>query len=160
MNKDAKWKTLSDEKGLIKDENIEHLYQMGLHYMAELNKTAAELMIKHGATSSTDVTGFGILGHSQNLAEIQTAEVDYEIDTLPSYGILHGLDKIVRDFKFKEGLAAETSGGLLISLPHDRADLFIQDMNKQGKDAWKVGKIVKGTRKARITADARIIEIY
>ena len=160
MNKDSKWKTLSEEKKLIKDEEIEHLYQLGLHYLPELNKTAAELMLKHGATSSTDVTGFGILGHSQNLAEIQTEEVDYEIDSLPSYGILHGLDKIVRDFKFKEGLAAETSGGLLISLPPENADLFIEDMNKQGKDAWKVGRIVKGSRKARIMPNVSILEIY
>lgn len=117
MNKDDKWKTLSLDNKLITDDVIEDLYARGLHYMSQLNKTASVLMLKHGATSSTDVTGFGILGHAQNLAEVQTAEVDFEIHTFPSYRVLPNLDKVVRNFKFKEGLAAETSGGLMISLP-------------------------------------------
>lgn len=29
------------------------------------------------------------------------------------------LDKIARDFKMKEGMAAETSGGLLMAIPED-----------------------------------------
>jgi hypothetical protein len=32
-------------------------------------------MQKHGAHGATDVTGFGILGHAQNLAKEQHAEV-------------------------------------------------------------------------------------
>jgi selenide,water dikinase len=159
MNKDEKFKTLFEEKKLIKDHQIEDLYQQGLHYMAQLNKVACELMLKHGATSSTDVTGFGILGHSQNLAEVQTAEVDYLIEKLPCYPVLHSLDKIVRDFKFKQGLAAETSGGLLISFPPDKVDAFIENMHKAKRGAWKVGKITKGTRKAKLAENLEILEV-
>lgn len=32
-------------------------------------------MLLHGATSGTDVTGFGILGHAQNLAENQVGRM-------------------------------------------------------------------------------------
>lgn len=35
----------------------------------------------HGAT---DVTGFGILGHANNLAKTQSAAVSFKIHTLPS----------------------------------------------------------------------------
>lgn len=35
----------------------------------------------HGAT---DITGFGILGHAQNLASCQKAAVNFSIHTLPS----------------------------------------------------------------------------
>ncbi len=159
MNKDHRWKTLHDEKKLISEDDIEYLYQRGLHYMPELNKTAAELMLKHGATSSTDVTGFGILGHSQNIAAVQSSPVDFEIQSLPSYSVLHKLDKIVRDFRFKEGLAAETSGGLLIAFPPDRVQGFIDDMKKAGKEVWTVGKVVKGNNKARIVENVRIEEV-
>jgi len=158
-NKDAKWKTLSEEKKLINSTEIEDIYEKGLDYLPMLNKASAELMLKHGCTSSTDVTGFGILGHSQNLAEVQLAEVDYEISSLPSYKILPRLDKIVRDFKFKEGLAAETSGGLLISFPPDRVDAFIKDMQKQGLEVWKVGRVVKGSRKARMVDGVKVEEV-
>lgn len=158
-NNDAKWRTLSSEKNLINEDEIERLYDRGLDYLSMLNKTAAELMIKHGCTSSTDITGFGILGHSQNLAEIQHAEVDFEIDTLPSYATLHKLDKIVRDFKFKEGLAAETSGGLMISFPADRVDAFMHEMKQKGVDTWKIGRITKGSRKAKLVPEVKIVEV-
>lgn len=158
-NDDAKWKTLSQEKKLIAQDEIERLYDRGLDYLAMLNKTAAEVMLKHGCTSSTDITGFGILGHSQNLAEVQLAEVDFEIDTLPSYATLHKLDKIVRNFKFKEGLAAETSGGLMISFPPDRVDAFMREMKQKGVETWKIGKVVKGSRKARLTPDVKITDV-
>lgn len=159
MNKDDKWKTLADEKRLISEEDMETLYSRGLHFMSQLNKTAGQLMLKHGATSSTDVTGFGILGHAQNLAEVQTEEVDFLIENLPSYKVLHKLDKIVRNFKFKEGLAAETSGGLMISLPEENVDSFIADMNKAACNAWKVGRVVKGQRKAKLAENLQIQEV-
>lgn len=159
MNKDEKFKTLFEEKKLITESQIEGIYERGLHYMSQLNRVAADLMLKHGATSSTDVTGFGIFGHSQNLAEVQDEAVDFLIDTLPTYPILHSLDKVVRDFKFKQGLAAETSGGLLISLPADRVDSFISEMHQANRGAWKVGKIIKGTRKAKMAENLKILEV-
>ena len=36
--------------------------------MATLNMNAAKLMKKYKSHGATDITGFGILGHSQNLA--------------------------------------------------------------------------------------------
>lgn len=159
MNKDDKWKTLSQEKKLVNEEEIEYAYQRGLHYMGQLNRKAAELMLKHGATSSTDVTGFGILGHAQNLAQVQTESVDFIIEKFPCYPVLHKLDKIVRNFKFKEGLAAETSGGLLISFPQDRADSFVEEMTKAGYGAWKMGKVIKGQRNAKIAENLEIQEV-
>lgn len=159
MNKDAKYKTLFEEKKLITAEQMEATYELGLHYMSQLNRVAAELMLRHGATSSTDVTGFGVLGHAQNLAEVQTAAVDFEIDTLPAYAGLPALDKVVRDFRFREGLAAETSGGLLVSLPPDQVDAFVADMHAAGRAAWKVGRVTKGSRIARIVHDAQVLEV-
>lgn len=159
MNKDEKYKKLFEEKKLITEEQIERLYQQGLHYMAQLNKKAAELMLKHGATSSTDVTGFGILGHAQNLAEVQLAEVDFLIESLPTYSVLSNLDKVVRDFRFKEGLAAETSGGLLISLPADRVSAFTSDMQASNRSVWHVGKVVAGHRKARLAEHVAVHEV-
>lgn len=159
MNKDEKWKTLALDKKLIKEEEIESIYQQGLHYMGQLNNTAALLMMKYGVTSSTDVTGFGILGHAQNLADCQIEPVDYIIERLPCYSVLHTLDKIVRNFKFKEGYAAETSGGLLISMPADNADAFIRDMKQSGCNAWKMGRVEKGERKAKLVENIQAVEI-
>ena len=37
------------------------------------------------------------------------------------------LDKMARDFKLLDGSSAETSGGLLIILPHDQVDGFLKE---------------------------------
>lgn len=45
--------------------------------------TAALLMHKYNAHGATDVTGFGLLGHAQNLAKHQKNEVSFVIHNLP-----------------------------------------------------------------------------
>jgi selenide,water dikinase len=52
--------------------------------MAHLNKNSAKLMMKHQSHGATDITGFGLLGHAQNLAKVQQIEpLDFVIHTLP-----------------------------------------------------------------------------
>ena len=40
-------------------------------------------MHKYNAHGATDVTGFGLLGHAQNLARVQKNEVGFVIHNLP-----------------------------------------------------------------------------
>jgi selenide,water dikinase len=51
--------------------------------MATLNKNTSGLLRRYKSHGATDVTGFGILGHAQNLAGAQKQEVDLVIDSLP-----------------------------------------------------------------------------
>lgn len=46
-------------------------YELSIESMATLNKNTAHLLKKYDSHGATDVTGFGILGHLQNLAEAQ-----------------------------------------------------------------------------------------
>ena len=41
-----------------------------------------------GAHGATDVTGFGLLGHAQNLASAQEAAVSFNIHSLPGIDVL------------------------------------------------------------------------
>ncbi len=43
-------------------------YYLSMESMATLNVNAARLMKKYNSHGATDITGFGILGHAQNLA--------------------------------------------------------------------------------------------
>ena len=62
----------------------------------------------HGAT---DVTGFGILGHAQNLAKQQENEVSFIIHNLPIMNKMAGVAKACGNmFGLLEGTSAETSG--------------------------------------------------
>ena len=137
---------------LIDEPTARRAIQVGEESMMRLNKVPAKIMAECGAHAATDVTGFGILGHAANLAHVQLAEVDFEIETLPIIKGLVPLEKgVTIDYRLTRGFSAETSGGLLVVLPPHRVDEFLTKMKDAGEpDAWIVGKVVEGTRIARI----------
>lgn len=81
---------------------------------------AAQLMHLFNSHGATDVTGFGILGHAQNLAKQQENEVSFIIHNLPIMNKMAGVAKACGNmFGLLEGTSAETSGSvenLIISL--------------------------------------------
>jgi selenide,water dikinase len=85
--------------------------------MGLLNKNASSLMLKYKSRGATDITGFGLQGHSTNLVKAQKAEVDFHIHTLPIIDHMAHVNDNVFNFRLKEGYSAETSGGLLVMLP-------------------------------------------
>ena len=123
--------------------------------MATLNKTASEVMTEYGAHAATDVTGFGLLGHMSQV--VKESGVTVEIDTnalplLPSVmeyaeqGMYSGANE--RNAEYSEAVTeyaddvpehvkailydAQTSGGLLIFFPADKADEAISQMHERG----------------------------
>lgn len=78
-------------------------------------------MHKYNAHGATDVTGFGLLGHAQNLAKHQKNEVSFVIHNLPVIAKMAAVAKACGNmFQLLQGHSAETSGGLLICLPREQ----------------------------------------
>lgn len=74
---------------------------------------AAQLMHLFNSHGATDVTGFGILGHAQNLAKQQENEVSFIIHNLPIMNKMAGVAKACGNmFGLLEGTSAETSGSV------------------------------------------------
>lgn len=146
--------------GLISPEDSVKAYKTAERSMARLNRTGAKLMHKYKAHGCTDVTGFGILGHAKNLAEMQHADVDVVLHTSP---IIRGMDAIdgkVHDFRLLEGFSAETSGGLLIALAADVAADFCAEIESlDGEPAWIIGDVVAGSKTARMADGAQVIQV-
>lgn len=67
-------------------------------------------MVKYGAHGATDVTGFGILGHTDNLAKVQKQPVDLIIHNLPVIAKMAAVAKLTGKFGLLQGTSAETSG--------------------------------------------------
>lgn len=67
-------------------------------------------MHKFSAHAATDVTGFGLLGHAQNLAESQTRKVNFIIHSLPVIGKMTAVARAMGNSKFLAGTTPETSG--------------------------------------------------
>lgn len=118
-------------------------------------------MHKYGAHAATDVGGFGLLGHAQNLARNQKAEVSFVIHNLPVIARMTAVSKACgTTFPILQGLSAETSGGLLICLPREQAAAFCKEIEKsEGYQAWIVGIVEKGNRTARVIDKPRVIEV-
>lgn len=160
-------------------------YDIAVRQMSRLNKNAAVLMHKYGAKASTDVTGFGILGHLDNLARHTDMKgLLFEIDRFPAIcGLMDADEAMGGAFRLKKGTAAETSGGLLIAFPDVQAatdfineyseatyqdDLtrgFTEELEEVPTCAWIVGKVVNNpdgdskVNQVQIREDAEIINV-
>lgn len=112
--------------------------------MASLNAAAAEAMAEAGAHACTDVTGFGLVGHAHNITRASRLTFRIETSAVPLFplapdlarrglfsgGAKRGREALGPDVSIGGGLEphlvnllfdAETSGGLLIVLPEERA---------------------------------------
>jgi len=68
IENDDKW--TNKAKNLISSDRAKEAYFMAVESMGILNRNAAYLMNKYKCHGATDITGFGIRGHAQNLVEV------------------------------------------------------------------------------------------
>lgn len=145
----------------LSPDQVRTAYYRAQRFMATLNRTAARLMKKFGAHAATDVTGFGILGHLDNLSGNQKTPVTMEIHTLPIIRGMVAVDKVA-NFRLLQGYSAETSGGLMICMSAASATAFIEEFRRvEGYDTWLVGEVKArdGEVKARIADHVNVIEV-
>lgn len=139
--------------------------EAALESMLLSNRVAAECIYQHGATACTDITGFGLLGHMVEM--IRPSGVDVEID-LPALPIIDGALQTVEmgilsslqpaNVRLRRAIAnqaeaansplyplvfdPQTSGGLLASLPADKADKCLRALHQSGyEEAAIVGRV-------------------
>lgn len=148
-------------KDIITDEQAEDMMHTAVCSMARLNRNGGRLMLKYKAHACTDVTGFGILGHAQNLSENQKEEVGIELHTLPLIAGTKAVNDKVFNFRLTVGYSAETSGGLLVSLPADQAEGYMKELEEvDGTKSWIIGRVVSDpTRHSKIMEDCEFLEV-
>uniref|UniRef100_A0A3Q2ZUA6 selenide, water dikinase n=1 Tax=Kryptolebias marmoratus TaxID=37003 RepID=A0A3Q2ZUA6_KRYMA len=152
-------------KLVVTKEEVKEAYHEAMFSMATLNRTA-RLMHKYQAHAATDVTGFGLLGHANNLAAQQKNEVAFVIHNLPIIAKMSAISRAGGNlFSLLQGRSAETSG-LLVCLPREQAAKFCSEMKSNNSaaggasnGAWIIGIVEKGDRRARIIDKPRIIEV-
>jgi selenide,water dikinase len=139
--------------------------------MATLNAAACEAMQAARAHACTDITGFGLIGHALNLA--RASDLTFEIDA-PRVPLFEGVLELARRKLFSGGARrgretlgpeveldagveealggllfdAETSGGLLIVVPPERADALERELTARHVPRHPVGRFVaRGQRR-------------
>jgi len=121
--------------------------------VASLNKKPIEIALNFDVHACTDITGFGIIGHSLEIAKGSGVQINLFYDKLPFYpNALHmyrrgqttgsnkgnrklaeGFCRRVRELSREEEelfFDPQTSGGLLISVPSTKADLLVTELKK------------------------------
>lgn len=149
------------QTNLVSVADAETMLHRAVCSMARLNRTAGKLMLRHQANAATDVTGFGLLGHARNLVENQVNDLSMEIHTLPCLKKAAAVNDNAFDFRLTKGYSAETSGGLLVCLPPNKAEQYIRDLQRfDGCPAWIVGSLVASPqRNATLAPNVKILEV-
>lgn len=143
---------------MMTKEEANRAYQYAMHSMSRLNRNGAKLMRKYGAHAATDVTGFGIFGHGNNLARNQKNAVQFIIHTLPIIKHMREVDEKNQLWNLTKGMSAETSGGLFICLPRDKAELFCKELESlDNSPAWIIGDVIQSD-KDRSLNNCKIID--
>ncbi len=137
--------------GRAEDESVEEISQS----MAALNKTAAEKMVECGAHAATDVTGYSLIGHLAEIVKNSKVAVELDFDAIPLFRQVQALarqevlpgavernrEAVDPDLLEFSALAEaqryilfcpETSGGLLVFLPGDKADDYVAQLQAAG----------------------------
>jgi selenide,water dikinase len=145
----------------------QELFDAAVASMVQLNDVGRDAMLEVGAHAATDVTGFGLAGHALEMAEGSKVTLVLELSKFP---LLPGAEKIARKpyltrasgtnasyvapLLRKEGKLdthhleffydAQTSGGLLVSVPAAEAEVLVQKCRGRGATATTViGEVVE-----------------
>ena len=148
--------------GLVDKES----YDEAIHVMKTLNKYGKEALDKVKVNAVTDITGFGLLGHGLEMAEGSNVSIKIYHKEVPLIkGTLKyaemGLvpagayanrgyigDNIVFKNEISEAMEdalfdPQTSGGLLISVPKNEANLLLEELKNSPTKYAIVGEVVE-----------------
>ena len=151
-------------------------YDQMVEAMATLNKYGKDVMMEVGANACTDVTGFGLVGHASEMAKgsdvtielfskdipIIEAAIDFaKMGIIPS-GAYNNLAFVKDDVQFADSVPQHiqdllvdpiTSGGLLISLPEEKAYELVEKLKGVTICNAIVGRVVKKQEKAIVVLE-------
>ena len=137
-----------------------------LDSMCQSNRIGAQVLLAHGATACTDLTGFGLLGHLVEMTRPSGVDAELSLSALPvldgaedtvAAGILSSLQpanvrlrRALRDQaawvdspRYPLLFDPQTAGGLLASVPADRADACIDALRAAGyAQAATIGRVL------------------
>jgi selenide,water dikinase len=155
--------TTALKNGKVEPEDLDEV----VDWMKRLNQPAGDLAQEFDLIGGTDVTGFSLLGHAYEMAQASGVGLQFNYAKIP---ILKGALKYARAWifpggshdnksffgphvKFAPGIDetsqmllfdAQTSGGLLLSVPEVKLDAVLSRAAETGLDLWEIGEVVAG----------------
>jgi selenide,water dikinase len=141
--------------------------ERAVRWMRTLNNDAADVLRGLEPNAVTDVTGFGLFGHAHEVAERSGVRVRLESERFPAidgaldvarHGVRTSGDPRNRDFAgphvelddVPDTLAAlgydpQTAGGLLVSIPGERAAAVEAEFTARRLFIRRIGRVEEGS---------------
>ena len=136
-------------------------------WMKRLNQRASELALEFELRGCTDITGFGLLGHSLEMAEASQVGLRFEIEKIP---FISGARRYAEAWTFPGGASdnrlyfgprvrfasgieeaaqmllfdPQTSGGLLLAVPPEKLNKLLKRAAEVEQPMWAIGEAVAG----------------
>ena len=140
-----------------------------ISWMMRLNKDAAALAKDFNVQAATDITGFSLLGHAWEMAAASGVGLRINWEAIP---FLDGAHRYAKDYIFPGGASdnkiyfqdnvhfnlqleeyeklmlfdPQTSGGLLLAVPAERAEAMLAQTKTEQQPLWKIGEVVEGDK--------------
>lgn len=154
--------TTSAKADMVQPSVLEIIYGQ----MAELNKTARDIIVKYPVHSCTDVTGFALLGHSFEMAQGSGCSIHLMADKVPYHreayeladmgfipaGAYRNREYVEGNIKVKGNISRalqdifydpQTSGGLLAAVPEACARDCMKELQEKIPRAEIVGYVTE-----------------
>ena len=155
--------TTALKRGLLDEDQTANVSK----WMSTKNATAGDLAVEFGVKCGTDITGFGLLGHSFEMAQSSGVGFSFSSTSIP---MLPGAVEFAKDWIFPGGsmdnklhyessvqfdetiedylrmllFDAQTSGGLLLCVSPNNETAFVERAQQLNQPVWKIGKVYKG----------------
>ena len=154
--------TTALKRDLVAEEEIEDAVEMASH----LNKAARDAMREVAPSAATDVTGYGFLGHLSEMLEASDVGAVVRRSDVPVWeravplandgcypgGLESNREylegRVLADGVGPQGLLPlydpQTSGGLLVAVPREKASAFVRTLDEHGASGAVIGEVLEG----------------
>lgn len=134
-----------------------------LELMQRSNKMPAAILVKHGATAMTDISGFGLAGHLMECLQASNMAAELKVETVPvlqgalelsrqgvgssllPQNIMARADLPLNGTHPRERIALlfdpQTAGGLLAGVPAAEAPGCLAELWDAGEEAAMIGRV-------------------
>ena len=134
--------------------------------MATLNKAARDIMVNYNVHSCTDVTGFGLMGHSFEMAQGSNCTIHIRVENVPYHsetlelaamglipaGAYRNREYAEAGVQIKRAISLaqqdilydpQTSGGLLFAIAPEEAEDCLTELRRSVPDAAVIGYVTE-----------------
>lgn len=151
--------------GIKFQKTAAHIAEAAVQCMLQLNSHVGEKLARFEVHSVTDITGYGLAGHSYEIAMASDVTLSFNVEQIP---VLEGVEELAKNGMLPGGIESnrryvgssvswhdvstlhqqiildpQTSGGLLVSLPEQDGIELSRELEEEGFVGRLIGRVLR-----------------